>query len=414
MILTLYAGENNHCEKQFSRYGGLVKRHKKIFARGKVSLFNVPGRAELIGNHTDHNRGHVLAAAVSLDAIAAASLSDTSKITVFSEGYDRPFLVDLKHLEPHKNETGTTTALIRGIACELVRHGRRVGGFNATIQSNVLPGSGLSSSATIEVLIGTIFNHLFNQGRIEPIEIAKISKFSENEYFKKPCGLMDQVACAFGGILHIDFQDPDAPIVEKLAGDFSRHGYAVTVVNAGTVHVDLTADYAAVPAEMKKVARALGGTYLRESSLEALLIHAPAVRKKCADRAFLRAFHFFRENERVASSVRALKEKNFSRFLSLLNDSGHSSFCYLQNACRPGDTKFQPLALALALTENFINLCGRGACRIHGGGFAGTILAIVPVADFPDYRDMMEIIFGSGSVIELKIRRRGAIYMGDA
>jgi galactokinase len=384
-----------------------------MFAPRRVSLFSVPGRAELVGNHTDHNRGRVLAAAVSLDSIAAASVSGSERVTVFSAGYERPFRVDLRRLEPRKGEAGTTAALIRGIACKLARNGRRIGGFDATIQSDVLPGSGLSSSASIEILVGTIFNHLFNQGRIGPLEMAMVSRFSENEFFKKPCGLMDQVACAFGGILHIDFRDPDSPAIEKLHGDFARHGYTLAIVNSGASHLDLTADYASIPVEMKKTARVLNREYLGDSSLAALLLNVRAVRKKCADRAFLRAFHFFHENERVALSVQALRENRFDRFLSLLNESGRSSFCYLQNVYQPGNTKSQPLALALALTENFIRSRGRGACRVHGGGFAGTILAVLPAAVFSAYRNMMETVFGPGSVVELKVRDQGALFLGE-
>ncbi len=404
----------NEGGKQFSRHVDLANKHKKTFAKQRVSLFNVPGRTELIGNHTDHNRGRVLAAAVNLDSVAAASLSASGRITIFSEGYDQPFVVGLDRLEPQKNEEGTTTALIRGIAGKMIQDGYRIGGFDATVQSAVLPGSGLSSSASIEVLLGTIFNHLFNHGKIEPLEIAKISKFSENNFFNKPCGLMDQIACAFGGILAIDFQDSDSPAIEKLAGDFDRYGYALAVVHTGTGHADLNADYAAIPAEMKKVARALGKSCLRESSLESLVFQARKVRDKCADRAFLRAFHFFRENERVELSVRALKEKKFARFLSLVNESRRSSFCYLQNVYRPADPLFQPLALALALSEYFIDQCGRGACRIHGGGFAGTILSLIHDGNFADYAKMMEAVFGPGSVIRLRIRPHGALFLGEA
>jgi galactokinase len=412
-IAGLYAGGKASQGKQLVRYDSLVEKHRAMFARPRVSLFNVPGRTELIGNHTDHNRGRVLAAAVDLDSIAAASAAATARITVHSAGYDHPFVVDLNRLEPQKKEAGTTTALIRGIACKLVRDGRRIGGFNASIHSAVLPGSGLSSSASIEVLIGTIFNHLFNRGKIGPLEIATASRFSENHYFGKPCGLMDQIACACGGILHIDFRDPDSPTIEKIAGDFARHGYALAVVNTGASHTDLTAEYASVPAEMKKVAGALGKSYLGESSMEELILHVHDVRAGSADRAFLRAFHFFRENERVAMSVQALKGKKFARFLSLLNDSGRSSFCYLQNVYRCGDANSQPLALALALSENFIGPGGKGACRIHGGGFAGTILVLIPSADFAGYRKMMEAVFGPGSVVELRIREQGALFLGE-
>jgi galactokinase len=411
-IAGLYAPGKAGRERQLARYDSLVEKHKNMFAPPVVGLFNVPGRTELIGNHTDHNRGRVLAAAVNLDSIAAASVSASGRITVFSAGYERPFVVDLDRLEAQKSEAGTTTALIRGIAAGLARNGRRVGGFNATIQSDVLPGSGLSSSASIEVLIGTIFNHLFNRGEIGALEIAKVSRFSENDYFGKPCGLMDQVACAFGGILHIDFRDPDSPAIEKLAEDLAPHGCVFAVVNTGAGHVDLTADYAAVPVEMKKAAAALGKSYLGESSMAELILHVRDVREKSSDRAFLRAFHFFRENERVALSVQALKEKKIIRFLELLDDSGRSSFCYLQNVYRP-DERFQPLALALALSENFIAQCGQGACRVHGGGFAGTILAVIRAADFPGYRKMMEAVFGPGSVIELLIRDQGALFLGE-
>jgi galactokinase len=413
-IAGLYAPGKAGQERQLARYDSLVETHREMFAPPAVGLFNVPGRTELVGNHTDHNRGRVLAAAVNLDSIAAASAAAGGRITVVSAGYERPFVVDLDRLEPQKSEAGATTALIRGIAAGLVRNGRHVGGFNATVQSDVLPGSGLSSSASIEVLIGTIFNHLFNRGEIGALEIAMASRFSENDYFGKPCGLMDQVACAFGGILHIDFHDPDSPAIERLAGDSAPHGCVFAIVNTGAGHVDLTADYAAVPAEMKRAAAALGKSYLGESSMAELILHARDVRAKSNDRAFLRAFHFFRENERVALSVRALKEKNIARFLELLDDSGRSSFCYLQNVHRPGDESSQPLALALALSENFIAQCGQGACRVHGGGFAGTILAVIRAADYPGYRKMMEAVFGPGSVIELQIRDQGALFLGEA
>jgi|WetSurMetagenome_2_1015567.scaffolds.fasta_scaffold123622_2 galactokinase len=413
-IAGLYASGEAGLERQLARYDRLVETHRGMFAPSTAGLFNVPGRTELIGNHTDHNRGRVLAAAVNLDSIAAASAAAAGRITVVSAGYERPFVVDLDQLHPQKSEAGTTTALIRGIAAGLVRHDRRVGGFDATIQSDVLPGSGLSSSASIEVLIGTIFNHLFNRGKIGALEMAKVARFSENEYFGKPCGLMDQVACACGGILHIDFRDPDSPAIEKLAGDLAPRGCVLAVVNTGAGHVDLTVDYAAVPAEMKQAAAALGKSYLADSSMAELILHEREVREKSSDRAFLRAFHFFREHERVALSVQALKDKNVARFLELLGDSGRSSFCFLQNITPPGDGRFQPLALALALSEHFIAQCGQGACRVHGGGFAGTILAVIRAADFPGYRRMMEAVFGPGSVIELLIRDQGALFLGEA
>lgn len=395
---------------RFRRLGDLYAQE---FGGVPVTLASTPGRVELCGNHTDHNHGAVLAAAVHLDTIAAAAPSGDRIVTLRSEGFASPFRVDLDCLNMVPAEAGTTSAMIRGIASCMHGHGYVVEGFNAVVSSEVLPGSGLSSSASIEVLIGTIFNALFNGGGIGAHQLAQIGQYAENTYFRKPCGLMDQLTCAIGGIVNIDFADPRNPVTRSLHSRFEEHALSILVVHTGGHHADLTADYAAVPGEMNAVAGHFGVSSLRDLSSTTLFQAIPDVREKLGDRAILRALHFFAENERVADQVRALESDDVDAFLRIMNASGSSSCRWLQNCATHQNPREQPLMLGLALSEWFIGETGRGACRVHGGGFAGTILAVLPRAVVPDYAAMMGRVYGEGSVKTLKIRSVGTCTLLD-
>lgn len=401
-------------EKQYRRYNRLAKQHNDEFGDGERHCFSVPGRTEIGGNHTDHNHGRVLAASVSLDAIAVAARNDDHRVVLHSEGYGAPFSIDLTRLEVVAAERETTAALIRGIAARFKQLGYQIGGFNACMSSAVLPGSGLSSSAAVEVLIGTIFNVLFNNSSISPETVAAIGQYAENQYFGKPCGLMDQMACAVGGIIHIDFKDPQKPLVEKVAFDFASRHYRLLVVNSGGSHADLTADYAAIPAEMKAVARALGKAVCRDITPQELLGNMAPLRQRVGDRALLRALHFLGDNERVTAQVNALKAGDFSRFLQLVRESGNSSFKWLQNIYAGHDGHEQGVALALALSEQYIAAIGEGACRVHGGGFAGTIQVYLPESAVPGYVKQIEAVFGPGAAMVLNIRPLGAVHIPGA
>ena len=350
-----------------------------------VSLFSVPGRSELSGNHTDHNHGKVIAASIDLDIIAAAARTSDNIVRVKSAGHDEN-VVDLgSYTTPDSAFFGLSDALIAGVADAFVKKGHRVGGFSACTSSNVLKGSGLSSSAAFENMMGTIFSHLYNDGEVGYVEIAQDSQYAENAFFGKPCGLMDQVACAAGGIVSIDFADPSKPVIEKLGFDLGSFGYCLCIVNTGGNHADLTDDYAAVPAEMKAVAAHFGS-------------------------AVLRAIHFFDENRRVDSQRRALAENDLEAYFEGVRASGLSSFRYLQNVYTNKNVAEQGLSLALCLTEHFFDREGvRGVCRVHGGGFAGTIQAYVPADRAADYAAAMNAVFGADSCYVLRIRRSGAV-----
>jgi galactokinase len=390
---------------------------------GDIRFFTAPGRTELGGNHTDHNQGKVLAASIQLDQAAAATPRNDGIVVFRSTGYPDA-VVDLQDrpasgsFDPVPGEKGTTEALIRGIAAEFERRGTRVRGFTANASSAVLPGSGLSSSAALEVLIGRIFDNFYGEGKRSALELAQIGQKAENVFFGKPSGLMDQAACAFGGAVAIDFQDIDAPQVTNIAFDPASAGYALCVVDTKGSHADLTDDYAGIPQEMKAVARFFGKTVLRELDWETVLSRAGEIRKALGDRALLRSLHFFYENQRVEAMLNILEKTNsevdprekqgsLGRFLALVNESGNSSWELLQNVFAPGKPKEQGIALALALTRDFIT--ENGACRVHGGGFAGTIQAYIPLHSVPAYRDKMEAVFGPGVVTELRIRPVGAV-----
>jgi len=380
-----------------------------------IRKFSAPGRTELAGNHTDHNRGKVLAAAIQLENAASVQQRDDNIVFFRSVGFPdvEVNLVDSNgkpDLEPKAEETGKTEALIRGIAAEFNRRGYPVGGFSANAVSTVLPGSGLSSSAALEVLIGRIFDCLYSDGKCSFLEIAQIGQIAENVYFGKPCGLMDQIACSCGGAAAIDFKNAANPVVEQIDFDLSAFGYVLCVVNTGGSHADLTADYASIPAEMKSVAAFFGKAVLGELDKETVLARAADIRKALGDRALLRSIHFFDENARVDTMLDSIKQKTFNRYLDLVNESGESSWKLLQNVYSPNSPVNQGITTALALTQDFFrNQNIPGACRVHGGGFAGTIQAYIPADVMNIYRARIEAVFGEGAVTELQIRSKGAV-----
>ncbi len=374
-------------------------------------LFSAPGRTELSGNHTDHQHGCVLAAAVDLETLAWAAKNDLGVIRVKSEGY--PLCeISLQELQMKPEEENTTAALIRGVAAKFAELGAELSGFDAYCISTVLPGSGLSSSAAFEVLIGTIINHLFYGAKCTPVEIAQIGQWAENVYFGKPSGLMDQTASAVGSIIGIDFADPATPVVEKIDFDFSACGHALCIIDSGADHADLTDEYAAVPQEMKSVAAVLGKEVLRDVDEKAFYERLPEIRKTCGDRAVLRAMHFFEENKRVRLQIRALKNDNFDAFLGYVTESGRSSWMLLQNVIPAGNKAHQEMAFALTLAEHL--LAGRGAVRVHGGGFAGTIQAFVPNDMLNSFKAEIERVLGTNSCHVLSIRPEGGILVEEA
>ncbi|MCL2067360.1 MAG: galactokinase [Treponema sp.] len=393
---------------------------------GNIRVFSAPGRTELGGNHTDHNRGRVLAASIQLDNVAMVRSRADNTVFFRSTGYPdaKVSLVDSSgtpDLDPRTEEHGKTDALVRGIAAELKKRGCRAGGFSANADSTVLPGSGLSSSAAVEVLLARIFDCLYGEGKRSPLETAQIGQIAENVFFSKPCGLMDQTACATGGAVAIDFADAANPKVKEINFDLSGIGYALCVVNTHGSHADLTPDYASIPAEMKSVAAFFGKSVLNEINREAILTSAKELRNTLGDRAFLRALHFFNENERVDAMAAALAKMDeaggqdkklqiFCQYLDLVNESGDSSWELLQNVYSPGNPEIQGISVALALSKSFLkNQKLPGAARVHGGGFAGTIQAYVPLDAVDAYRKFIEPAFGSGSVTILRIRPIGAV-----
>lgn len=391
-------------EAQNSRYAQAIEKFEELFGEKQVEIYSAPGRSEVGGNHTDHQHGMVLATSINLDAIAVVSPGDSSVMQVVSEGYDM-IEVDTKDLEAKYEEEGTTAALIRGVAASLAEKGYKVGGFQAYITSDVLIGAGLSSSAAFEVLLGTILSGLYNDMKIDPVEIAKAGQFAENVYFGKPCGLMDQMACSVGGLIYIDFQDPAHPVVEQV--DMGTEDYSLCIVDTKGSHADLTEDYAMIPLEMKSVARVFGKEVLRDVDKEEFIRNIPFLREKLGDRCVLRAMHFFNENERVKEQTEALGRSDFAGFLELVKASGDSSFKYLQNIYTNHDVQHQSMSIALALSEEILG--ENGVCRVHGGGFAGTIQAFVQNSFVKEYKERIELVFGEGACHVLKIRTYGGI-----
>ena len=373
-----------------------------MYGDREVFLFSVPGRTELSGNHTDHNGGKVLAAAVDLDLIAVAAKAEGHEIRIKSEGY-REDVVDLRALAPEKIKPGSSHALIAGVCAALRASQHSCGGFVACTTSDVLSGSGLSSSAAFEVMCGRILSAFYNADRIPPMTLAQAGKFAENDYFGKPCGLMDQAACAHGGMLYIDFASAEEPVTEKLSFSPEQAGWALCIVNTGGNHADLTEDYASVPHEMKSCAALLGKKQLRECDEAEFMERVPYLRKLVGDRAVLRALHFFAENRRVEAQREAIRNGDVHAFLAGVTDSGNSSFKYLQNVYTVKNTAEQGLSLALALSEQ-----AGAVCRVHGGGFAGTVQAYVPSDRTELYRRTLEHVFGPGACMFLQVRPYGA------
>ena len=395
-------------EHQKSRYLSAIDQFESIYGDRDISLFSVAGRSELSGNHTDHNHGCVVAASIDLDIIAVASKRDDRVIRIKSEGFPEDVVDTSAYTAPVTEKFGTSESIIAGMAAGFVKNGHAIGGFDAYTTSNVLKGSGLSSSAAFEDMVGNILSHMYNDGRVDNVEIAKLAQYSENVFFGKPCGLMDQVACAVGGIVAIDFADPSAPVIEKVDFDLSAKGYNLCIVNTGGNHADLTDDYASVPAEMKAVAAHFGKKVLRELDEEQVVAAIPALREKLGDRAILRALHFFNENKRVACQKAALMNGDLDAFFAEVIASGRSSFCYLQNVYTSKNLSEQGLSLALCLAEGYLS-DKKAAWRVHGGGFAGTIQSFVPTEAVEGYRAIMDATFGEGKCIVLRIRPVGAV-----
>ncbi len=378
------------------------------FGGAPERYFSAPGRTEIGGNHTDHQRGRVLAAAVNLDTQAAVRLNGTDCIRILSQGY--PLCeVDLKVLTPQADEVNGTASLIRGVAARFVELGCEVKGFDAYCESTVLPGSGLSSSAAYEVLIGTILNHLFFDGRVSAPEIAMIGQYAENVFFGKPCGLMDQTASSVGGLVTIDFFEKENPNIRSVDFDFSACGHALCIIDSRASHADLTDEYAAIPGELKGICAHFGKDVLTQIDPADFYAAIPALREKCGDRAVMRAIHFYQENERVPQQVAALEQGNFDKFLALVKESGFSSFMYLQNVIPAGRTRNQEMAIALGLCEHYLR--DRGAYRVHGGGFAGTVQAFVPFDLLESFRAGIDAVLGEGACHALSIRPQGGVEM---
>lgn len=403
----LYGDDAVVLEAQKERYSKTIDAFVATYGDKELSVFSSPGRTEIGGNHTDHNHGRVLAGAVNMDNVAVAAINDTGTVRILSTGYPQ-FEVDLTNLSPNTNEYGTSVSLVRGVCSRMKELGFAIGGFDAVIDSGVPKGSGLSSSASFEVLVGAVVSHLFNSGRLDAVLNAQIGQYAENVFFGKPCGLMDQTACSVGGLVTIDFADPAAPIVKKVDFDFTKTGYSLVITDTGGNHADLTNDYASVPADMKGVASKLGKSVLRELTMEQVVEAIPALREQgISDRAILRAIHFEKDNARVAEQVSDLERGDFRAFLAKVCESGRSSFMYNQNVYTTANVAEQGVSLALALSD--IVLGGEGAWRVHGGGFAGTVQAFVPNTLVDRYVQTLEHTFGEGKCHKLFIRPQGAI-----
>ena len=405
-LVRLYGAE--HAEDARARCAEVLAGFAKTFESQPEALFSAPGRTEVGGNHTDHQHGRVLAAAVDLDILAAAAPNQSGMIRVQSQGYPL-IVVDLGELTPKTEEQNTSAALIRGVAARIAAMGcpLQSAGLDVYMTSTVPGGSGLSSSAAFEVLIGTMLNDLFWDGKCTPVEIAQIGQYAENVFFGKPCGLMDQTASSVGGVVAIDFADTAHPVVEQITLDLHANGYALCILNSGAGHADLTSEYAAITNELKAVCRCFGKEVLREVPEEDFLPALPEVRKAAGDRAANRAFHIYAENRRAEAEGQALRDGDFDRFLALVRDSGRSSAMYLQNVIPTGQTAAQELMVTIALCESI--LAGRGAVRVHGGGFGGTAQAFVPLDMLDTFKEKTEAALGQGSCHVVMIRPVGGV-----
>ena len=404
----LYGTDTAVLKEQADRYASLMSDFETTYGADDVQLFSSPGRTEIGGNHTDHNYGRVLAGAVNLDNIAVAAANGSNTIRIKSVGYPE-FQVDISELVIDESNFYTSNSLVKGICAKMKENGYEIGGFDACIDGRVPKGSGLSSSASFEVLIGTIINELFNNGKMSGVENAIIGQWSENNFFGKPCGLMDQTACSVGGLITIDFKDPANPIVKEVDFDFVSTGFSLVITDVGGGHDDAAsqAEYASLPTEMKSVAAELGANVLREVTLEQIVENIPAIRKKTGDRAILRAYHFQGDNQRVVDQVAALENNDFQSFLKMVVESGYSSYMYNQNIFDVVHKDEQVVSLALALSEMILK--GSGAWRVHGGGFGGTIQAFVPQDKLDEYTKTLEHVYGEGTCHKLFIRSKGSV-----
>lgn len=404
-LASLYCCAPAETASEAARYAAVLDGLEKTFgSHAEAGLYSAPGRTEIGGNHTDHQHGRVLAGSVNIDMIAAAAPNDKNQLRVQSEGYDL-CVIDLNDLEARKEEENTTAALLRGECAAFTQRGAKLAGLDIYISSNVPKGSGVSSSAAFEVLIGVILNDCFMAKKVSPIAIAQIGQWAENVYFGKPCGLMDQMASSVGNIITIDFASPAKPVVEPVAVDFSKAGLALCILDSGADHADLTDEYAAIPAECRAVAAVCGGEVLRDVPFETFLAKLPECRRQCGDRAVLRAFHVYADNDRVAKQVAALHDGDFDTFLSLVNESGCSSWEYLQNVIPAGYKEHQEVGVTIAAAKHLLG--DKGAVRVHGGGFAGTVQAFVPVEMLDKFKAGMEAILGEGRCHVLSIRPEG-------
>lgn len=406
LLEKMYGSKPGVVEKQVERYTRAIESFQTLFpAQTDIQVFSCPGRTEVGGNHTDHNAGRILAAAVDLDIVAVVARNDANTIRIKSEGYSQD-TVALDLLTPQESEKFSSAALARGVCARFHELGYRIGGFDGYATSTIPKGAGLSSSAAYEVLVAVIENELYNQGSLDPVLLAQISQFSENNFFGKPCGLMDQTTCSVGGFVTIDFKDFENPIVRKVEFDFAGSGFSMVIIDTGGNHADLNDDYTALEHEMKEVARAFGGQVLREFSAEKVLKNLAYLRTKVNDRAVQRALHFYSDDQRVVDQVAALERKDFPEFLRLIIESGNSSWMLCQNCYSHKNIEEQGITIALSATENLLK--GRGAWRVHGGGFAGTIQAFVPNDLLASYLAAMNAIFGEASCHSLMIRPLGA------
>ena len=392
---------------EYDRHISLIQKFEETFGAGReISLFSAPGRTEIGGNHTDHQRGRVLAASVNLDTVAAVSENGENVIRIQSEGYPL-CTVEITDLAIREEEKNTTMSLIRGVAAAFAEMGCEIRGFDAYVISDVLRGSGLSSSAAFEVLVGVILNGMFFGGKADAVKIAQIGQYAENVYFGKPSGLMDQMASSVGNLVAIDFADPKTPVVERVDFDFSQTGHSLCIIDSGADHADLTDEYAAIPGEIKTICAYFGKEVLRDIPKEDFYAAIPQLRQKAGDRAVLRAIHFYDDNDRVPQQVAALKNGDFAAFLELMKDSGRSSWMYLQNVIPAGCKTHQEVAVALAMCDKL--LAGKGAYRVHGGGFAGTVQAFVPNDMLESFRQGIEAVLGAGTCHVLSIRPVGGM-----
>lgn len=404
-LLDLYVDEAK-LEKQRQRYINAIEQFENLYGEREIEIYSAPGRSEIGGNHTDHQHGKVLAASINLDCIAIVAKREDAIIKIVSDDFDiNP--ITLNDLSVKEEENGTSEALIRGVCHQLKTLGYQIGGFDAYMTSEVLMGAGLSSSAAFEVAIGSILSGLYNEMTIDPVEIAKVGQYAENVYFKKPCGLMDQMASSVGSIIFIDFKNIDQPQIQRLDVDFPTFKHSLCIVDTKGSHADLTDDYAAIPVEMKEVAQVFGQQFLCDISEEDFYANLNKVHAICHDRALLRAIHLFEENKRVEKEVNALNAHDFEAFKKQVQLSGNSSFKYLQNVYSNHDIQNQSIPLGLVLTENFLQ--DTGVCRVHGGGFAGTIQAFIPDHLVEAYQSYIENFFGQGTCHILKIRKQGGI-----